>query len=90
MTGSVETTANGTPVILSASEYVTRHKQAFRTAFDYLNAHFPPEENEDWWMHAADQAALAIRNSDGNKLVENLVFAVFDYVEDECKKRRIR
>lgn len=73
--------------ILSPQEYVARHKQAFRVAFDYLNAHFPPGEGSEWWEQTAKDASDAYMPGD-NKLLRELLIGVYTYIEEEYKIRR--
>ena len=73
---------------MSPEEYVKLHQKAFRTAFDFLTSHFPPGTDLDWWnAKVSDLSAAGISGGD-NKLVNGLLMAVYEYLEDEYKKRR--
>lgn len=88
MTSFEVKTENQPTGVLSPDEYVSRHKQAFRLAFDFLNKNFPPSDDPDWWGAAAVEMVDFIHQGDDNVLAKNLMFAVYDYLEDECKIRR--
>ena len=72
--------------ILEPEEYISRHKKAFRTAFDYLNAHFPPVVNDEYWIQGAQDAGQA--SDPENPLLEELLCAIYAYLEKEYKIRR--
>ena len=73
---------------LNPEAYMAKHKKAFRVAFDYLNAHFPPQESADWWVQAASDMADAVNPGVGdNPLTAELVLGVYNYLEKEWKKR---
>lgn len=74
--------------ILTPAEYVQRHKDAFRCAFDYLNTHFPPGTDPDWWDQAGRDLSAASISQEENKLIINLLVGVYNYIEDEYKLRR--
>ena len=73
---------------MTAEEYARSHKEAFRTAFDFLNTHFPPGEDPDWWDGTAKDGQLACAKCGENKLTTGLLIGVFEYLEDEWTKRR--
>ena len=74
--------------ILKPEEYAAMHKAAFRVAFDFLNAHFPPGEGYDWWIQVAKDADTASMQQGENKLVIGMLAGIMDYLQDEWKKRR--
>lgn len=74
--------------ILTPQEYATMHQHAFRAAFDFLNAHFPPGEGSDWWLQVANDASAASLLQGENKLVIELIIAVTNYIEYEWKRRQ--
>lgn len=74
--------------ILKPEEYAARHKQAFRAAFDYLNDHFPPETDPEWWQRLAKDCSAVSIVCGENKLVIGLLIGVMDYLENEMKLRR--
>ena len=68
--------------------YAHRHKAAFRAAFDFLNAHFPPGDGTEWWDSVAKDASKASADADDERLTIHLIAGVMDYLEDEWRKRR--
>lgn len=81
-------TDNSTTDILSPEEYVERHKRAFRVAFDFLNAHFPPFHASDWWDMTANDLGKIGRENEDNTLLVELIIGVYNYLEKEEKIRR--
>ena len=71
----------------SPEEYVQLHKQAFRIAFDFLNAHFPPENGAEWWKSASDEMSMIGNQFGGNPLVAELMIGIFEYLDEERRKR---
>ena len=74
--------------VLSPEQYADRHKKAFRVAFDYLNAHFPPGDSTEWWEQTAkdaEYASIVISNRD--PLATELLVSIYNYLEKEWKKR---
>jgi hypothetical protein len=72
---------------MTPEEYQRLHKEAFRTAFDFLNMHFPPEQDPEWWLQAAkDLSETSVLHGE-NDLVVGLLSAVYDYLEEERKRR---
>lgn len=69
--------------------YVARHKKAFRTAFDFLNAHFPPTWDSVWWKKVAEDMCSASDENANEQLTEELLMAVFNYLEKEMKLRKV-
>lgn len=74
--------------MMSPEEYLKQHQKAFRTAFDFLTSHFPPELDPAWWEKAAQDASAASIEAGENKLVIGLLIGVYDYLDDEYKLRR--
>lgn len=74
--------------VLTPEEYVQRHKESFRCAFDFLNQHFPPGEEEEWFVQTAKDFGEASKACGNNMLVIGLLIGVFDYIEDEWKIRK--
>lgn len=73
---------------MTPEEYVQRHKKAFRVAFDYLNDHFPPGEDDDWWERAAMDASRVYAENGCDPLQLQLLAGVCEYLETEWKERR--
>ena len=74
--------------ILNPEAYARRHKEAFRCAFDFLNAHFPPENTPEWWQQAVQDITDASVSQGENKLAVELLTGVFNYLDDERRIRR--
>ena len=74
--------------IKSPEEYARMHQKAFRCAFDFLNSHFPPGEDDEWWHAAAHDAAMASASQGENELVIGLIAGVYEYLNSEYKLRR--
>ena len=72
---------------MTPEKYAAMHQKAFRTAFDYLNAHFPPGSDPDWWDKAAKELSAASVQAGENILVLELLNAVYNYLESERKRR---
>lgn len=74
--------------MMTPEEYARRHQKAFRAAFDFLNAHFPPADEPEWWDQAAkDCSAASIKNGE-DRLTIGLLVGVMEYLESEIKQRR--
>ena len=69
-------------------EYAERHKKAFRIAFDFLNAHFPPTWDNAWWEQTAKDAGLVSDENENEMLCMELLTAVISYLDKETKKRK--
>ena len=74
--------------ILTPEEYAKMHRDSFRCAFDFLNSHFPPEDDLVWWEQAAKDVGEASVSQGENKLAVCLLAGVYDYIDYEFKKRR--
>ena len=72
---------------MTPGQYASDHQKAFRTAFDFLNSHFPPGNSPEWWDQAAkDVSAASVRAGEGT-LVIGLLNGVYDYLGEEYKRR---
>ena len=74
--------------IWKPEEYAAYHKLVFRIAFDFLIAHFPPQEDPEWWKQFSLDTETASNKAKGGKLIDGMLVAIGDYLEDEYKKRR--
>ena len=72
---------------MTPEEYAKTHQKAFRTAFNFLNAHFPPGDTDEWWLQTAQDGAIATADADDDPLTINLIDAVINYLNDEYKRR---
>ena len=73
---------------LTPEEYFKQHQKGFRAAFDYLNAHFPPEDDPEWWAQAAKDASDATVAIGETRISVCLIAGVYDYLEWIWKERR--
>ena len=74
--------------IFKPEEYLAYHKLVFRVAFDLLNAHFPPQDDPEWWKQFAIDTEQASDKAKGGPLMNGFLVAIGDYLEEEYKKRR--
>lgn len=72
---------------MKPEECYAMHQRAFRCAFDFLNAHFPPGMEPEWWTQASEEIAKAADEQPGNQLAVFLLMGVWDYLNDEYKRR---
>ena len=72
----------------SMEQYATDHKRAFRVAFDYLNAHFPPSLDDEYWTHAATDIGEVSKNAGNDPPTMELLVGVYTYLEKEYTLRR--
>jgi len=72
---------------MTPEEYAKEHQKAFRTAFDFLHEHFPPEEDPAWWDQTAKECSAASVAAGESKLVLELLTAVMSYLEIEYRRR---
>jgi hypothetical protein len=72
---------------MTPEEYAKSHQKAFRIAFDFLNAHFPPSEDEEWWKQTAKECADASVASGETTIVIELLTAIMNYLGKEYKRR---
>lgn len=70
------------------AEYAEAHPKAFRCAFDFLRAHFPPGTDPEWWDATSNDASAAVNSMGGESLTSHLMIGVLDYLEEEYKLRR--
>ena len=75
--------------IWKPEEYLAYHKLVFRVMFDFLNSHFPPHDDPEWWKQLAVDSEQASDQVKGGKLANGFLLAIGDYLEDEYKKRRM-
>lgn len=70
-------------------EYAAYHKLVFRTMFDFLNEHFPPQDDPDWWIKFSQDMSVASDKVKGGPLADGMLLAIGNYMEEEFKKRRV-
>ena len=73
---------------MTPEEYAKTHQKAFRCAFDFLNEHFPPAEDDEWWIKTAEDCNAASIAFDNESLVMGLLLAVMNYLGEEYKRRK--
>lgn len=76
--------------IWKPEEYAAYHKMVFRIAFDFLNDHFPPQDDPKWWEQFSIDTSAASSKSKGGPLVDGILLAIGNYLEQENIKRRDR
>ena len=59
------------------------HNYAFRSAYEYLQEMWPPVNSVEFFQVAAAKGNERFNNSDGNRLLQKLLVAVFEYLETE-------
>ena len=63
------------------------HQAAFRAAFDFLEAFYPPRDDEAYWLKTAETCGEIANRNDGNPLITPLLIAMMDYLGDVWKER---
>lgn len=74
--------------IWKPEEYAAYHKMVFRIIFDFLNTHFPPQLDLEWWEKLSADLAAASDKAKGGKLVDGMLVTIADYLEEEWRKRK--
>lgn len=74
--------------IWKPEEYAAYHKMVFREMFNFLNSHFPPGTDPEWWRQFSKDMDDCSEKAKGGKLVNGMLLAMADYLEEEFKKRR--
>jgi len=74
--------------LLSPEEVAKVHQKAFRCAFDYLNAHYPPEDSPEWWEKAAKELTEASVSQGEGDLAVQLLAGVYAYIDNERERRK--
>ena len=72
---------------MTPEEYAKEHQKAFRTAFDFLNSHFPPGQDPEWWDKTAKECSAASLKANENKLAIELLCGVMVYLGHEYDRR---
>lgn len=63
------------------------HQVAFREAFNFLEAFYPPRDDEEYWVKAAEECGRAATEHDGNPLIIPLMVTMMDYLGEVWKER---
>ena len=61
------------------------HKTAFRVAFDLLQAHYPPENTEEYWLKTAKEVGIVSCENNGNMLCQELLSGIIEYLNWKVK-----
>ena len=69
-----------------AAQDLAMHKQAFRVAFDMLNEYWPPETNAEWFAPVYERFKEVYHQCEGNKLAQELLLAVYGYMDWSAAK----
>ena len=72
---------------MTPEEYAKIHQKAFRCAFDFLNEHFPPQQEDEWWLKTAKECSAESVAFGENVLVMEMLTAIMNYLGDEYKRR---
>ena len=72
---------------MTPEEYSKLHQKAFRCAFDFLNAHFPPEDSDEWWNQTAQDCSTASVAFGETPIVIELLNAIMNYLGEEHNRR---
>lgn len=67
------------------AEFEKAHKAAFRIAFDFLHACFPPTRKTEYWMSTVQLMAKRVNEHKQNVLVRTLLLGVYDYLGEIAK-----
>ena len=73
---------------MTPEEYAKLHQKAFRCAFDFLNEHFPPEDDEEWWLKTTRDCSAASVAFGETDIVTELLTAVMNYIGHEYHRRK--
>ena len=65
---------------MTPEEYAKIHQKAFRCAFDFLNEHFPPQQDEEWWIKTANECSAASVAFGETPIVQELLNGVMNYL----------
>lgn len=56
------------------------HKTAFRVAFDFLQAHYPPENTREYWLTTVRALGTVSDQYINNELCQRLLSGVIEYL----------
>lgn len=69
-------------------EFAAYHKHIFRVCFDFLNAHFPPGNDPEWWEQLGRDVAHTGTEHGGGALLIGMLVAIMEYLDAIYKERR--
>lgn len=64
------------------------HQAAFRAAFDFLEAFYPPRDDEEYWLKAANECGRVAEEHDGNPLIIPMMITMMDYLGETWKEKQ--
>lgn len=64
------------------------HQAAFRAAFDFLEQFYPPRDDEEYWLKAANECGRVAAEHDGNPLIIPMMITMMDYLGEVWKERK--
>ena len=64
------------------------HQAAFRAAFDFLEQFYPPRDDEEYWIKAAETCGNVAYQHEGNPLIIPLMVTMMDYLGETWKERQ--
>ena len=64
------------------------HQEAFRAAFNLLDAFYPPRDDDEYWQKMAEECAIVWYAHKGNPLITTLMIAMTDYLGETWKERQ--
>lgn len=64
------------------------HQAAFRAAYDYLEAFYPPRDDEEYWYKVSESAGNIASKHKGNPLIVPIMLAMLKYLEDVWREKR--
>ena len=62
-----------------------RHKDAFRIAFDFLKACFPPQRGAEYWTATVERFKHLTEDNKHNPLVKYLLLGAYNYMSEIVK-----
>lgn len=68
-----------------AEQAEKNHKRAFREAFEFLKAFYPPRWDSEYWENAAADVLGRYAGDPENPLMMPLLCWMMDYLNDVCK-----
>ena len=63
------------------------HQVAFRETFNFLEAYYPPRDDEEYWLKAANECGRVAAEHDGNPLIIPMMITMMDYLGEVWKER---
>ena len=64
------------------------HQAAFRAAFNFLEAYYPPRDDEEYWLKVSEECGRVADELYGNPLIIPMMVAMMDYLEAVWKERQ--